>query len=909
MFSAGTKNTRKALSILVLAIFCVQFVFADAWAAVDTVDTELTSDERVEAPSGQFAQIDIESFAVPEHLGEIKSSYKGPSDKFVIHIQDAHCNPLAQHRIAELINYFNAEYGMRMVNLEGGVGEYDLTVFHSITGEAIRKEVADYFVEKGELTGAEYFAVNNPGRVELWGVEDRDLYMSNLKVYRNSLTYKPQTDRFLQQLTFVLDNLKMHIYSPELLKIDRAYNAYKSREMEFRDYLEFLFKKAKAHRIDLERFGNLYLMMQAMEHEETIDFKKAEKERKILIDKLKQALSRNELRELVSKTVDFKTKRISRKMFYSYLFNKASQLNLDVKRFSALSSYISYVSTYEDVDRSKVMDEIDEFEAAIKEKVYRNQTERILNGLSRILALLKNIFAIALTKTDYRYYIKNKGAFNVGNFISFFKRESPKYKMTFQPDEKIIELDDRRENLAQFYELSFKRDEAFLENIRFTTHTPQPPYKEMKSAILVTGGFHTENLCELLKENDISYVSILPSFMTAKGWLNPYFEILAGETTSVQQALRSAIVNTSMMAIASRLNSLGDDVWGDTSVEAYKVAILIRARLIENPDTRIQLVDRAGEPIERAEFGEGPNVTDVPISELLDEVRRITAEGIEVPIPKTAMPPAAAVASMVSIEDLDVSPAAKRMYESAVNSIVPITGLLRRGVPTYVLEPSISQDDKSPVMSYLKQAEQELGRDGFDIHARSYSAEDPDTWTENLNGRIKVILDAGDFMKDVGDDERTRMVIRLALRGADIDKREAIKDGVKDHMRNWLEEKKYPEIDKVLDKIRFVGADIEDIGYVNTSIDLLTDITMVECDRYNKPDGYPGQPVPESLAMRLLSLLNSSISNFDAEFKGASVDDVLKKIFQELVVLKIRKIDWEKIRQWKEANDAVLRSL
>ncbi|GEM_PF-3396254 len=908
MYSARRKNKIRTLSILILAVFCAQIVFGEAPPAeVPPAEKPLA-----EAPEGQFAQIDIESFAVPEHLGEIKFSYKGPSDKFVVHIQDAHCNPFAQHRIAELINYLNAEYGMDMVNLEGGVGEYDLSVFHSITGEAIRREVTDYFVEKGELSGAECFAVNNPGRVELWGVEDRGLYMSNLKVYRNSLAHKTQTDRLLQQLTFILDNLKMHIYSPELLKIDKAYHAYKSREMEFRDYLSFLFNTAKAQGIDLERFGNLYLMMQAMEHEEKIDFKRAEKERKVLIDKLKKALSRNELRELVSKTVDFKTKRISRKMFYGYLFDKASHLNLDLKRFSALNGYISYVSTYEDVDRAKVMDEIDDLEAKIKEKVYRNKTERILNGLSRILALLKNIFAIALTKTDYRYYMKNKDSFNVGNFISFFGKESPKYKMTFQPDEGIIELDDRREDLAQFYELSFKRDKAFLENTRFTTHTPQPPYKEMKSAILVTGGFHTENLCELLKNNDISYVSILPSFMTAKGWINPYFEILAGETTSVQQALRSAIVNTSMMAIASRLNSLGDDVWGDASVEAYKVAVLIRARLIENPDTRIQLVDRAGEPIEKAEFGEGPDVINIPISQLLDEVRMITAEGIEVAIPKAAAPPAAPVAPMVAIEDLDVSPAAKRMYESATNSIVPITGFLRRGVPTYVVEPSITEDDSSPVMSYLKQAEQELGRDGFAIHARSYPAESPDKWIDSLKDRVVGILRGEDFIKDVDDDERTRMVIRLALRGTDIDRVDGITGEIKDSMRGWIKEetdKTNAEIDTLLDKIRFVGADIEDIGYANTSIDLLTDITMVECDRYDKPDGYPDEPVPESLGMRLLSLLNSSISNFDAEFRGDPVEDVLRKIFRDFVVLKIRKIDWESIRRWKEANDAILRSL
>jgi hypothetical protein len=54
-----------------------------------------------------------------------------------------------------------------------------------------------------------------------------------------------------------------------------------------------------------------------------------------------------------------------------------------------------------------------------------------------------------------------------------------------------------------FYECSLERDKAFVKNIRFTDHT-------RPSSIIITGGFHTENLRELFKGEKVSYISIMP---------------------------------------------------------------------------------------------------------------------------------------------------------------------------------------------------------------------------------------------------------------------------------------------------------------------------------------------------------------------------------------------------------------
>lgn len=564
---------RKVIASAVALVFFTSYCLTDASSVVEFAEEIPFDLPQEESFAGRYAKLDPETFTIPAHLGEVKYSSKGTADKMIIHIQDAHCNYFAQNKISDIIEYLNTEYGVDVINLEGGSGEYDLSVFTSITGDEIRREVAEYFVRKGEVNGAEFFAINNAEKVTLWGIEDKDLYLENLKVYRDSLTYKEEVDGYLKELTHIFNNFKRHMFVPELLDIVMKYNAYKAGNLSFREYLDYILLTARREAIQIRKFPNIYLISQAMEEEGNIDFKKANRERGILIDELKNRLSKDEMRDLISMTVQFKTKRLSRKAYYGYLLKKSREVGLDKNKFPALSSYIVYVSLFEAVDSAKVMEEIDELEAKLKEPLFRNDEERRLDVLSKNLALTQNIFDITLTKSDYRYYLDNKDAFKVNDYLIFIEKEAPKYKITARPDENISRLDDYLFRISKFFEYSFKRDDAFLRNMRLGR-----VMEGSESAIMMTGGFHTENLCDLFKEEGISYVSILPKFTSETDYESPYFELLAGQTTDLQRMLSSVIAQAAMLQVASMLNEgLRQDAWSEWGVDAFEGSVIMLA--------------------------------------------------------------------------------------------------------------------------------------------------------------------------------------------------------------------------------------------------------------------------------------------------------------------------------------------
>ncbi|KJJ84488.1 conserved hypothetical protein, membrane [Candidatus Omnitrophus magneticus] len=548
--SSGALISRKPFKVLVCLVTLVAFLFNtisyDVVWAVGT-PSALTGRGADRADGPEFIkELHINTFTLPEYLGRVKDSYKSNSGRIIIHIQDAHCNYAAQRKIAEIIECLNKEYGVDTVNLEGGAKDYDLSVFAKISDRTNRDKTADYFIKEGLVNGAEYFAINNPEKATLWGIEDTGLYLKNLNVYRESLKHKDEIDKHLNALTHILTNLKSKIYSQELLELDNKYSQYKANSLEFKDYLAYLIQSAKQKSINVKAFPNIYLLSQTLQEEVGLDFKRANQQRDDLIDKLQKNLSKKSLEELVLKTIEFKSEKISQKDFYAYLTNKTSSLGIELKGFPDLQRYIVYISMYNAIDKMKTMEEVENLERTIKETLYENDKQKKPDKLSKNLALLKNIFNITLTKDDYAYYINNEQAFNSINYISFINREAPLYKITAQLNENISDLDTYREDISKFYKYSFKRDDAFLKNIKFG--------KNQKIAFLVTGGFHTENLCEKFKKANISYISIMPNFKNSDGYECPYFRILAGKSNSIENKIQSLFYST--LAIPDLFNQI-----------------------------------------------------------------------------------------------------------------------------------------------------------------------------------------------------------------------------------------------------------------------------------------------------------------------------------------------------------------
>ncbi|MFC1644146.1 hypothetical protein ACFL5C_02345, partial [Candidatus Omnitrophota bacterium] len=159
-----------------------------------------------------------------------------------------------------------------MISVEGAEGLVDTAWFRAFPDVEIRKEVATYFMKKGELTGAEFFSIISDYSGTIFGAETREYYVKNLKAFTEVYPYKDMIEKYFTNMRTVANRLKSIVYPPKLKEVDSKIRAFEAKELELSDYAEYLQKNLAALGIDLEDCGNFNKLLQTLEYERKIDF-------------------------------------------------------------------------------------------------------------------------------------------------------------------------------------------------------------------------------------------------------------------------------------------------------------------------------------------------------------------------------------------------------------------------------------------------------------------------------------------------------------------------------------------------------------------------------------------------------------------------------------------------------------
>ncbi len=161
----------------------------------------------------------------------------------MIHIQDLHCNYEVQSNIAKLLDYLSGSLGIRLVGVEGASLPLNVRTLSSFPDARARREVGDYFVHQGRMSGAEYYAATGRHPIALTGVENAVQYRAGRDSVENFVTSESQG--YILDLREALDQIKPKLYSPALKAFDQQGKKFQSREHSVLKYARFLASQAR----------------------------------------------------------------------------------------------------------------------------------------------------------------------------------------------------------------------------------------------------------------------------------------------------------------------------------------------------------------------------------------------------------------------------------------------------------------------------------------------------------------------------------------------------------------------------------------------------------------------------------------------------------------------------------------
>ena len=477
---------------------------------------------------------DVSTLSIPDSYGTIKEEYNNDySDLQIIHIQDLHCNYDAQMSIYNIVNKLVNEHNFKLVTVEGSVGRLETAPFSNYQNEEIKEKVARHFIKRGRIAGTGYAHIMNKSSFAFWGTDDPTLYKQNVEAFKGSLAPKSENNAFCDNISSILDKFKQKAYSKRLLQFDKQIQAYKKEQLPFGEFATYLNGLIAEYKIEKAAYNNFNKLTEVLNLEKDIDFTSVDTQRSECVDSLGKRLKDENLSRLLDMSLHFKTQDIGVVEFYSYLKEVVDKnKRVDFKDYPELDKYIRYILSYNSIEHMELFQEISQIQDASKEKLFIREIEREIDTLSKNIETLRGLVSLKLTTKTLDYYRKDRGAFLVSNFINFINENAPKYRIRYRIHPAFRKIDAQLPDLEKFYSLALERDKVLVDNT-----IDRMNKINIKKAILVAGGFHTDGIKEALKKKGVSYVVITPRVNELDEENNPYLSVIMEEMTPFEEFL------------------------------------------------------------------------------------------------------------------------------------------------------------------------------------------------------------------------------------------------------------------------------------------------------------------------------------------------------------------------------------
>ncbi len=449
------------------------------------------------------------------------------SNRTIIHIQDVHMNAEAQQNIEKAVQGLIDGNHVDLIALEGAFAPIDLTAFRSFPQESTRK-VANYLFRENKISGPIYAAFTNPKPVpSIVGIDDPIHYKANVESYRRSVSEADEYKRRLNSLKDRLASKKKKLFNSLLYDFDLRAQGYRDGHLSLGSYIEFLsqqtsefspaFAEATAGKPTIEIF------LEAFRLESTLDFAAVEKERGRLLSQLLAKLSASQTQGLVAASVAYQLGNISHADFYTRLKTLCTESGILLSRFPAMTSYLQYVLLTDHIDAENLFRDLKKMESKVYASLTQTENEKQLIAESEKLSLTGKLLDFALTKDEWEEYkavIPAKAGIQaLNNPLKMAQDLGPGFRR------------DDLKSFESFYVEAEARDQAMSENLLKAMNE-----SNAKVAVLVTGGFHSVGIGELIKQAGITMISFAPKITKVDSESgSAYLSVFAQEKTPLDQ--------------------------------------------------------------------------------------------------------------------------------------------------------------------------------------------------------------------------------------------------------------------------------------------------------------------------------------------------------------------------------------
>ena len=475
---------------------------------------------------------------IPSELGSIKEIYtadktidlgsglKPQGSGLIVHLEDAHGSVEAQLHQEEILRHLQKQYGLNTIFVEGGLGDLRPELLHFFKDSQLNDKLMDKLTDAGLVGGVERFLATESPEPTLdhgpqntiktkgdsrgltpkaYGVEDAKLYRRELELFREVYDGKPVSDKFLGEMRQSLLAQSAASFNKELKTFFREWLFQEELQKNMLSHLSFLQKYAQeALQLDLTDAREQYdwpMMVRFFKLKEleknagNVERETANEKEKLLKwiagKELKAFMEIGDLFTGVPSSPFAVVRGQDFRSMMEKFYAAASPLGFKFEDYPALSRSIGRKILCQELQIDELVLEMGRLNAKVLDALAKTPEEKKGVAEYQEYLLLRKLFSLELTRGEYaRLKAEPRGTGNG-------ERRTISLPVTRYPFPAKAAL--------EFYEIAEQREQSMFSNMLAKMKETKQP-----NAVLITGGFHSEGLSEVMKQSGMSYVRIAP---------------------------------------------------------------------------------------------------------------------------------------------------------------------------------------------------------------------------------------------------------------------------------------------------------------------------------------------------------------------------------------------------------------
>ncbi|HLD56507.1 MAG TPA: hypothetical protein VJA00_02700, partial [Candidatus Omnitrophota bacterium] len=514
-----TKKIQKTIAFFLLISFTLLNTSQNSFTYAETLPVSSASHHGIKKANPNAL---LGSFELPEELGIIQERFI-PQDfkeaqKFVIYVQSAHTNYDSESNTKKLIEFFQKDFGLDLVLLEGGAGSLDSLYFKSFPDSETKQKILNDYLKKGDLSGGEIASILNENfDTQYYGIEEPSLYDQNKAAFLKAIEKESDISKRLDQIESNL-NGKIDQLSEKAKHFLEKERAFRSEQIDLLEYVKELGPVGSD-------FPELAKLLQASESE--VRIKKGDVDAtvtqviKTFQEKILPKLSKPQQMEMNQMIQMYRLGHLGHGLLIKRIEDLGKSQNLFFDTPEVLKPAVKQAQMISSIKGTKLFDELEAWEGELRETLAQSDEERDILQAHHELRLFRSFARLEVTHKEWQE-IQQIAFVKAGLFQSHF----------------------------DFYHLAEKRDEALFQNaIRMMDQ------EKAQVALVSTGGFHSEGITKKLKEEKIPYLLVAPKITRFED-RNHYLKVMRDERSFMkyfQGSLWDALAKDYSAKLASSL--------------------------------------------------------------------------------------------------------------------------------------------------------------------------------------------------------------------------------------------------------------------------------------------------------------------------------------------------------------------